>query len=372
MRLSRRNFLHLSSALAAGAAFLPSYLLAAESISKRHIILGALVGGDETMCRVHLATNRADSVTIGFKGHSYIQNPKNPDQFWTFEKWGPHAALVDFKEGQIISRLDAGTDRPFFGHAAYALDSGIIYAMRYDYADAVGYVTGYDTTTYKKVIEYKATTGSPHDCRMMDDGTLMIGSNGNKLAPKYPAPTFIAQLEPSALVRFDLSNGKVLHKMVVKDSYQLASHFKILKDGSVLAVTKSNFGIMGSHGKVYFGKMGDDELKPVMLPVEVQDKLQDEVLSLDVDEERALAVISNPAGRTLMVVDARSGTFLRAIENPAKCVSFDPDSKTFYTAGGSLYALDRDVMHIAPVQVRLTGEAAGDMPSFVSSHSLLV
>lgn len=365
MALTRRVFLAGCTALlSTGLCGLPR--LAAAARAGRKLIAGSA----QSVCAIDLTTRQVAQVAVDFKPHGYAQNPRSPERIWAFEKWGRGAAEIDFANGVVSKAFACPEDAQFFGHGLFSRDGKICFAVREDLTTGLGHCIGFDTATYKEVLDIQATPGGLHECHLLADGTFLVASNGAPVIFKDGVMLNTPMAERSSLVHVAPESGTVLDKKFIADDDQIIGHFALSQAGAIIALSSQRRSSSSNHGAIYFGHLTQPVLRRVELPEALGAKLLGEMLSIAIDETRNLALVTNPGGSRVLFIDSRDGAYLGALENKINGVVFDESLAGFLGSGKELVLIKSLQDKVLPQAV--SDKAGADFAAaFDGAHSIL-
>ncbi len=349
MRFTRREFLAQTSILLGACAIgypLPSF---ATSIDDHvpHLVVGA----DNKVCAINLKTSIEMTVEIPFRVHACLQNPLKLNRFLSIEKWGAHASEVDFSNLSITKMLQSPPGTQYSGHGFFSAKGDAAFLTVADYNSGKGYLTGYDTRDYKQISHDQITVGSLHDCYHQEDGTLLVISDGLKFLQDM-SELSSQRLEPGAIIRMNLSNNHIMDRYDISDADQALGHLKVTKQGNIFVLSTPTGDNKSRKGNIYFMKAGEKKLSKVALPMDVYQGLKGEFLSIALDEERHVAAVTNPHGRTVVLIDTLKGEYIQHIKGTAFTnVAYDPVGKKFILGGKKIATLDALDFSIAQYHV---------------------
>jgi hypothetical protein len=353
MQLSRRGFLAGLGLVALGALD----VVPAMAGAGRGPLL--LTGAGNGAAIFSLAAQRGRHVPLKFMPHGFFYHPSLPHQAMAVEKWGTHAALIDIDDAKLIRELDSPAGMAFYGHGVYAADGRTLFITRVDYANGQGYLAGYDPETLKEKSAFQVAPGGLHESHLLPDGTALVTSSG--IRPNNPAdPQAGPRVAPSALLRVDLADGRVLETRPIKDEAQIIGHFGLAADGTVVVLTTPRAGTVA--GTIYFARPGE-ALREVALPE--KEDLRGEMLSVALSEKTGHALVTNPGSGTVLMVDMKNGVLRKTFEQEAKGMAYD--QKHFIATSGKALNLLRDADGGAGVFERHVSNVLLD-----GAHSLLV
>jgi hypothetical protein len=365
---SRRRFLKSLLALpAVGVAMYSLRSLASPAEIKNYLV----VGSDKGASLVDLDAHTVKHVSLDFSPHSFVPHPSLPMRFVGIEKWGWDAAEVDFEKG-TARPIPSGDGFQFYGHGIYIEEHKAVFIARVDTKTGLGHLVGYDPITYEILRDFQVAPGGLHDCHRLSDGTLMFASSGIRLIgdkvkgdkKPYLAPLINGEhVAPSALIRIDIQDGKVLGQLPIEDEIQSIGHFAVTKNGEVLALCTSRKGRVGN---LYYSPNLTGPLKPVKFNPDIQARLIGEMLSVALNADHSHAAVTNPASSTVILVDMKTGEVLKTQNEMLLNIAFNPKHPSFLGSFKKLKIIDDAFTHVDDFALN------DPNPSLNGAHSILV
>lgn len=328
-------------------------------------------------------------INIPFKPHSFVQDPQNPHMVWTFEKWGPFAAIVDIHSAKLVRLIAAVNDMWFFGHGTVLPGTDVVYASQVHQKTYAGHLTGYHMQHATIEAMPKVCDGGVHEMKGLADGTIVIACAGNIGGASMPGnkPKRVAD---SAIVHYDLKLEKELGRAITSDAEQLINHLQLLSEKRVLGLASNIFNrerrerraqaratnqevsdLPGTdeHGNLYVANLGDYSMQRVHVPDAVDERLSDELLSSAISADGAYVVVTNPFGVQMLVLKHEDLSLIEAVNLPVGSVVLDATEQRFYAgAEQGLFAFEDDA-RTAKGTPRVVKAAAG---TFSGSHSAII
>lgn len=327
-KISRRAFLQ-SLVAASATAGVELFSVPGFSLDAPHQVI--VVGSDTDAVLLDLKTLRGKRIPIGFNAHSFIQHPQNPRCFIGIEKWGTSAAAVDFQT-HTVKRLSSGQDYNFYGHGVCFGDRMTIFIARVDQKTGRGHLVGYNPNTYEIERDYQVTPGGLHQCRLLPDGNLMVTSSGLVTLGYGANPQAGTRQASTALIKIDSKTGKLLKELPISDPDAILAHFDITKNGKIVALCgRTAHG--HRNGSLYFADSLDGPLRKVEWEDPATQPLDGEILSVAMNIDQSLAVVTCPISRIATLIDVNVGRVLKTIDSRSPWVAYDEVRQNFI--GGS-------------------------------------
>lgn len=187
----------------------------------------------------NMAGTELKEIPTTFVSHQVIQNPQNLNQFFAIQKWGKHAAAVDFSSGQVLD-LPLPDGFYFFGHGAFINQGAHILLSAMDQNKVQGWLLKYDTQTLKLVGEIPSFGTNPHEVQVSQDQKHLIVVNmglPDKEREKRNAPNGIPSV--SCLSRIDIESGRLLSQVDLNKANYGYSHFLNINDSEILCMGRT-------------------------------------------------------------------------------------------------------------------------------------
>lgn len=266
------------------------------------------------------------SISTQFLPHQIVQNPRNLEQLFAFQKWGEHGIEVSLSS-EKTQALVLPKDHYFYGHAVMSPGGDHVLVGGMDQARAVGVLLAYHTKTLK-LENIQLTYGvHPHDMQLsLDQKHLWIANSG-------ATPKFRKKLKPkeditliSNMARIDLASGKLVEQVLMDHGDKMYAHFVIVDEGNFIC-----FGLTGA-------KEGSETLPSAMASIKDQkvvDLMANPIVASAVGEALSARktldgkkiVVTLPLTNAMAILDINGQPIrmIRNIESP-KSLFYSPDS----------------------------------------------
>lgn len=326
-------------------------------------------------------------VPLQYFPHSFLSEPKNPERVWSVQRrnyymekspvpvisnepYVSRASVVNINTGDVELTVEAPADSGFRGHALFSHGGDVIFIGRVNLETAEGHLTGYDIKNGKQVADYKVSEAGMHECKLLNDGTVLAACPGLKYKDNRNPKLGSVRVAKGGIIHFDLNSGKRIARMVVEDDRQLVGHFHLLKNNDIIAIAQTEYEEPIAP-LVYTGRMGDATLSPVPYNEAVPSlDTPGELFNLAVDEEKGIALISSLATSRLLLMDIGQRSFVQSI--PFKYpwgATYDKANDQFIVNGFEYLALIDEGLKKRN-ELKLSN--AGKYKHFASGHNLLV
>ena len=237
-------------------------------------------------------------VVMGFLGHGFAPDPRDPYKMVIFEKHGPGCVEVDLAKGEVTRKLAAVKGAQFYGHGAFSPDGATLYATESVIEDNYrGIIAIRDGTTFALKGEFPTFGAAPHDCQLIDGGKVMaITNGGGKLDGAKPCVTYV-----------DVEKKTLIEKIEFESEKVNAGHLLIGKKGDLAVAHARRDGLPeDSLGAVSVRPKGG-KFKTLTTPEETLKKMVGETLSLAFNEETRVVAATNPYGNVVTFWDMDTG-----------------------------------------------------------------
>lgn len=365
---SRRDFLKYVMAIsAAGSALRPLHVMAAAA-SQECIVVGSL----NKAVFANLTTQKTKEIELGFPAHTFIRHPKYPSRYLGMEKWGAHAAVVDFDTEKVTPISSAGNNW-FYGHGRYIEEKGMFYLARVSLDTGKGYYAAYDPETYKPGEEVYVTPGGLHDCHRVADKTLAIATSGIK-ADEHGDPRKGTRVAKSSIAFVDIAGkGDIVRELTIDDPQQVIGHFQVTKHGKIIALS-GPLRQMGTadmrtadpnnSGYVYISPDGVQPLRVLNWGKDLGREIKGEILSVTLNDDHTRAVVTNPLAGNIVLIDLVNDKVLKSIDATFKGVVWDNTLKGYIASNERLVWIDPDFtkMRLLPNECKV---------GFQNPHSII-
>jgi hypothetical protein len=254
-----------------------AYVDLADGKTQRHVLAGLDWPGRKLSL---IATN--------FLPHGIAIHPRHPLMVAAFEKIGPGCAVFDFRSGEVRQFIRPAAGRWFYGHGAYSVDGTLLFSTETIRATREGRVGVRDATTYKALDDFPTYGENPHDCQLVDDGRVLVITNGGGRAGQGDQP---------CVTWVDVKTRKLLRRQDIQGKRQNAGHFAITRTGALAVVSAPREGLGESElGGVSLRSRGDDDLRLLTEPREVTARMTGEALSVEIHETSGTVAVTHPMG----------------------------------------------------------------------------
>ncbi len=300
---------------------------------------------------------KARRVPVDFFAHGVVPNPARPQTAVLFEKKGKGSCEVDLVTGRVLRSIETVAERQFYGHGAFLPDGARLFATEtVTEGDYEGVIAVRDGKTFEPLGTFPSHGSSPHDCRLIDDGKVLVVANGGHA---YDAGV------PASVTWVEVSSGKLLDKVDVPDPKLNAGHFA-LTGGDLVIVSAPRDGLPDfaeANGGVTLRPNGG-RATTMHDPAPVTSLLKGETLSVCLHEPSRVAACTTPRGDLVTFWDLDTLSLVKAHVLPkARGVTLTLDQQHFVISHGIV-----DVSFVRTADLELVPGEAFDGSYLTGSH----
>jgi hypothetical protein len=299
-------------------------------------------------------------ISVGFFAHGMTPNPVAPERAVLFEKKGPGACEVDLVRRKVLRTITTTADRRFYGHGAYSADGSILYATESVVSDRYkGVIAVRDGKTFEVRGLFPTYGDSPHDCRLIDGGRILVITNGGgDLSGTPPSVTYV-----------DVASEKLIEKLELETPRLNTGHLAISSRGELAVVSAPRDGIPRpetERGGVSLRRSAG-KLLTMTEPRDITARMLGETLSVVIHEPSGVVAATNPMGHVVTFWDLKTQRFLRSFEFPhPRGVALSLDQKSFIVS----YAPESKLIEI-DAQSLSANDASIFEPSYMSGSHII-
>lgn len=265
-------------------------------------------------------------IPMDFFGHGITPDPNHPERLAVFEKRGKGGCEIDLKSGSVTRNIATKANREFYGHGTYSPDGKLLYCTETVLeGNHAGIVAVRDAETHEELGEFPTFGSSPHDCRLIEEGDVMVITNGGgSLKGVAPSVTYV-----------DVRAEKLLEKLEFDTATINAGHLDITTKGGLAVVSAQREGLPDRHPGGISLRLANDKLNTLKKPRKIVDRLVGETLSVCIHESTNVVGATTPAGNLLTFWDLESGELIRSydLQNP-RGIEITQDGEHFIVSFG--------------------------------------
>ena len=337
MYSSRRKFIRL---LSAGAS-LPFFSAPLVSYAKQDFVNpdnNIILGGGKfstpdkpeqaqfALSIVNLKLQRHQLVEIDFLAHGIILDPGDNHRLIMFEKIGPGACEVDLKSMQLTRKIIPADGRYFYGHGAFSLDRKYLYSTETYLDTQKGVIAIRDARSFELLGEFPTFGANPHECQLIDEGKVMVVTNGGGTldSDAVPSVTYV-----------DVNSHQLLEKVLLTNSRVNTGHMGLTKEGSLVVISAPRKGLSKRDLGGVSIKPIDGVMKSIGQPNSIVKRMKGEALSVAIHEESGIAAVTHPDGNMVTFWSINDRQLVKALAFPKpRGVALTKDEKYFILSYG--------------------------------------
>jgi uncharacterized protein len=314
MKIKRRDFLITSAVAGIGTAIFsyPHFIHLKKSAQ-----LGRIIGGGKgvmnnkpihylSMVDLDEATPSPLFFPLDFLAHGTSIHPFKPHLLALFEKKGPGACELDFNAGHVTRTIVTDPKRIFYGHGSYSADGRHLYSTETILETEDGVIVARDSQTMKIEGFFPTYGSNPHDCQLIENGTVLAITNGGSRVGSKSTP---------CVTYVEIDSQKLLQKYQMADPRFNTGHL-IVSHGKDLAVASAPRLGLPEDGPGALSILGKDGQLKNLNTSKYNVNLKSETLSLCIDEIRGTIAATSPAGNLVTFWNLHSGDLISKLELP--------------------------------------------------------
>lgn len=264
------------------------------------------------MLDLDAAEPEATSIPLEFLAHGITQCPHAPDRYLMFEKHGSGCCVVDLATREVVTTIQPGRSRQFYGHGAFSADGSLLYCTETDVGDhGRGYIAVRDGRDFGLLGDFPSFGVAPHDCMLSHDGsTLVVSNGGNDVGRPDQAPS---------VAWIDVRSQTLLERHEIPDPRVNAGHLAMTRAGDLAVVSAPRHGLDQEkcRGGIALRPRGA-ALTSVREPTDVLDGMLGETLSVAIHEPTRVVAATSPLGNIVAYLELDGGSLVKThrVPNP--------------------------------------------------------
>ena len=323
MAIDRRNTLRLLAGGVAGTV-LPILFRAEAATPGTPLYLSAhadITGGYQVSGFAENGTSLFD-LPLPARGHSFAVRPDGSAAVHFARRPGRFALVLDLMQGIVARRVEAPTDRHFYGHGAFSQGGRLLYVTENDFEGERGVIGIYDAERgYKRLGELPSHGIGPHEIALLSDGeTLAVANGGIATHPDLPrvklnlptmAPSLCFVDRRSGALRRELTLDPALHRLSIR-------HLAVAPDDTV-AVAMQYEGPAHDRVPLVALQRGGGPLRLLQGPHSLLRAMKNYCGSICFDPGGGTIAVSAPRGNLVTFWDVGSGLYLSSAKVSDGC-----------------------------------------------------
>jgi hypothetical protein len=278
-----------------------------------------------------------------FFPHGWAIDPERRERAFFFEKQGPGAGVFDLRSMQMTETIAPVKQRRFYGHGVLAKQGTLLLSTESD-AQGTGAIGVRDAKTLSYLGDFPSYGARPHDCHLVDDGRVLVVSNGGGTADAGPAP---------CVAYIDVQSQRLLHLHQMPGLDYNTGHLAPIDNNSTMVVSAPRLGLgTEMEGAVSYCDSREKWLRVMPAPAQMSPKLLGEALSVIVLAERDLVVVTHPTPGWLTFWSLQNKSFQSSLHlERVRGVALTTDRQGLwlaYGAGGMVGRMELDTLALTP------------------------
>ena len=256
------------------------------------------------------------------RGHGVTVHPNGRQCAVFARRPGTFMWVADLDSGEVVHRIESPPDRHFYGHGVFDPAGGFLYVTENDFETERGVIAVYDARGgYRRVGEFPSHGIGPHEVKLLGDGRTLVVANGGILThPDLGRNKLnLGRMDPS-LAYVDTADGRLLDAFRPPAKWHQLSirHLDVTADDRVLVAMQFE-GSADLRPPLVATHRGEEALRLLTAPPEVQDRMRNYCGSVCVDTGNAFFAVSSPRGNLVTLWSTEGGRYLDSIEMTDGC-----------------------------------------------------
>jgi hypothetical protein len=257
--------------------------------------------------RVDLAARRVGLTPTTFLPHGVAVDPLDATRVVAFEKIGPGAAEIDLASGRVTRGIRPAEGRWFYGHGAFSPDGKILYSTETVNARESGVIGMRDAKTLAYLGEFPTFGENPHDCHLIEDGTVLVVTNGGGAlgTDMRPCVTYV-----------EVGSRRLLEKLDLRSERFNTGHLSLGAEDALVVVSAPRKGLTEQDLGAVSLRRGKERLRTMTQPADIAARMHGEALSVEIHEPSGVAAVTHPNGGMVTFWSLAELKLLKVLELP--------------------------------------------------------
>lgn len=255
---------------------------------------------------VNVTTGQQWLAPLAFLPHGITSNPTNKRQLALFEKHGGGGALLDIDGHQPVRAVTPKKGCQFYGHGVFSKAGEALFVTETQMTDYHGVITVRDNSDDAQYMaDFPSYGVAPHDCQLVDDGTVLVVTNGGGGLSSRSAPN---------VAWIDIASQRLLERRTISNAQLNAGHFAISPRGEMVVVSAPRKGLpVAASGGVSLWQPGHNVIASLDIPRSLQQHMRGEALSVLIHPKKPIALVTHPDGNVVTIWSTQSQKLLTHI-----------------------------------------------------------
>jgi hypothetical protein len=293
--------------------------------------------------RVDVAARRVGLTATTFLPHGVAVDPLDATRVVAFEKIGPGAAELDLKSGRVTRGIRPAEGRWFYGHGAFSPDGKLLYSTETVNARESGVIGVRDARTLAYLGEFPTFGENPHDCHLVDDGKVMVVTNGGGAlgTDMRPCVTYV-----------EVPSQRLLEKLDLESERFNTGHLTLGGPQALVVVSAPRKGLTDQDLGAVSLRRGKERLRTMTEPAAVAARMLGEALSVEIHEPTGIAAVTHPNGGMVTFWSLADTKLLKVLDLPRpRGLALTRDGRRFilsYAASAEVVLVDPESLEPVP------------------------
>ena len=323
MAIDRRDALRLLAGGVAGTV-LPILFRAEAATTGTPLYLSAradATGGYRVSSFAWDGTSLFDLPLPG-RGHSFAVRPDGSAAVHFARRPGRFALVLDLVQGTVARRVEAPTDRHFYGHGAFSQGGRLLYATENDFDGERGVIGIYEVERgYKRLGELPSHGIGPHEIALLSGGeTLVVANGGIATHPDLPRVKLNLPTMAPSLCFVDRRSGALRRELTLDPALNRLSirHLAVAPDDTV-AVAMQYEGPAHDRVPLVALQRGGGPMRLLQGPHSLLRAMKNYCGSICFDPSGRTIAVSAPRGNLVTFWDVGTGRYQSSTRVPDGC-----------------------------------------------------
>jgi len=247
------------------------------------------------------------------RAHHVASHPQQPILAAVARRPDRFIDLVDYQQGGLLQRIEAGPGRHFYGHAIFSNDGRYLISSENQLSDGSGRITLRDSQQdYAIVADHPSYGIGPHEIALLANGKQLAIANGGILThpDKGREKLNLDSMQPSLAI-IDLHDGTLIEQQFMPPELHRLSirHLDVNARDEVIIALQYQGDAWDDVPLVALHRPGQP-LQLLHAPDEVNRRMKQYCGSARFDSSGRYAAVSSPRGDLITFWDSQDGSYL--------------------------------------------------------------
>jgi hypothetical protein len=212
---------------------------------------------------------------------------------------GDYVWVIDLNTQQVSHKINAISQRHFYGHGVFTNDGSMLLCSENSYEDGKGVIGVYDVhNDFARVGEFESFGIGPHEIKLLSDGkTLVVANGGIQTHPDMPRVKLNLETMRANLAYIDIASGRLLHKHELDANlHQLSIRHIDISSNDNVAIAMQSQGDPYLYPPLIAIQQGEQSIKVLTAPGDIQNRLRNYCGSVAFSQNSKIFIVSSPRG----------------------------------------------------------------------------